>query len=96
MTGSPLREVFNRHGAGLESSTVLEQLGLEQGKYFVVSAHREENVDAPERLQALVDALERLASDYGWPVVVNLILGTARQHHAWSNLKLAPGSSRDR
>lgn len=217
VTGSPLREVFDRHGAGLENSAVLGELGLEKGKYFVVSAHREENVDAPERLQALVDALERLASDYGWPVVVsthprtrkrlealgiepqgdirflepfgwfdynrlqrdcacalsdsgtiseesamlgfpavtlrqaierpeamdsgtitvtgletdnileavaavrrdyaegavpevpqdyrigntsqrvvNLILGTARQHHAWSNLKLAPGSSRDR
>lgn len=217
VTGSPLREVFDRHAAGIDGSTVLERLGLKPQEYFVVSAHREENVDAPERLRALVDALERLASDHDMPVVVsthprtrkrldalgietkgdirflepfgwfdynrlqrdcacalsdsgtiseesamlgfpavtlrqaierpeamdtgtitvtgleadnileavaavrrdyaagavpevpqdyrvgntsqravNLILGTARQHHAWSNLKLAPGSSRDR
>jgi len=71
VTGSPLQELFDMHRAGLESSPVLQELELEPHRYFVVSAHREENVDHPERLRALVTALERLHADSGYPVVVS-------------------------
>ncbi|MHC4379999.1 MAG: non-hydrolyzing UDP-N-acetylglucosamine 2-epimerase, partial [Planctomycetota bacterium] len=71
VTGSPLLEVFEAHGEGIESSKVLEDQDLKAGEYFVVSAHREENVDAPERLRALVDCLQQLHKSTGFPVVVS-------------------------
>lgn len=71
VTGSPLLEVFETFGDGIGSSEVLSELGLTKGEYFVVSAHREENVDAPERLRALVESLEQLHAQSGFPVVVS-------------------------
>jgi len=71
VTGSPLQEVFDTHRAGLDSSDILQQLGLEPHRYFVVSAHREENVDHPDRLRSLVTALEVLHADSDFPVVVS-------------------------
>lgn len=68
-TGSPMREVLEHYAPGIEASKVLEDLGLEPGGYFVASAHREENVDDPERLARLLDALEALAEEHGRPVV---------------------------
>ncbi|MGD9609963.1 MAG: non-hydrolyzing UDP-N-acetylglucosamine 2-epimerase [Desulfovibrionaceae bacterium] len=71
-TGSPMREVLTRHGAAIDAATVLEDLGLRRGQYFVLSCHREENVDAPDRLERLRRCLEALDARYGLPVVFSV------------------------
>ena len=70
-TGSPMFEVLNHYRAGVDASDVLERLGLEEGKFFVVSAHREENVDPDESFLKLVEVLSTLAADYDCPVIVS-------------------------
>ena len=70
-TGSPMFEVLNHFRDGIEGSDVLERLGLEEGKFFVVSAHREENVDSDRNFLALVDTLNAVAEQYGYPVIVS-------------------------
>lgn len=69
--GSTMREVIEHYRPGIDASPVLEDLGLEAGRYVVVSAHREENVDDPVRLQALLASLEALVSRYRRRVVVS-------------------------
>ncbi|MGV8955753.1 MAG: non-hydrolyzing UDP-N-acetylglucosamine 2-epimerase [Cypionkella sp.] len=70
-TGSPMREVLNHYAEGIAGSRVLDTLSLEAGKYFVVSAHREENVDSPVMLERLVGLLNLVAKTYGLPVIVS-------------------------
>jgi UDP-N-acetylglucosamine 2-epimerase len=70
-TGSPMREVIEHHRREIEASDVLARLGLREGAYFVVSSHREENVDAPERLRMLFDVLNAVASRFDLPVIVS-------------------------
>ena len=70
-TGSPMREVIEYYRPGIEASDVLERLGLEAGRYFVVSSHREENVDSPENLTKLFGILNALAETYREPVIVS-------------------------
>lgn len=69
--GSTMREVIEHYRPGIDASPVLETLGLEPGGYVVVSAHREENVDDPTRLDALLTALELLAARYGRRIVMS-------------------------
>lgn len=68
--GSPMREVLDYYRPKIDASTVLDRLGLEEQGFYVVSAHREENVDDPARLRAFFDVLETVASD-GIPIVVS-------------------------
>lgn len=70
-TGSPIREVVEAYLDDIKASNVLTERGLEEGKYFLVSAHREENVDNPERLQALLDGLVAVREAFGLPVFVS-------------------------
>lgn len=70
-TGSPMREVIEYYRAGVEASNVLVRLGLKEQQYFLVSSHREENVDAPENLQRLFNVLNTLAEQFCLPVVVS-------------------------
>lgn len=70
-TGSPMREVLNHYAEGIAGSRVLNTLSLEAGKYFVVSAHREENVDSPVMLKRLVELLNLVAKTYALPVIVS-------------------------
>ena len=70
-TGSPMFEVLNHYRDGIEASDGLSRLGLEPGKFFVVSAHREENIDSDKNLLKLVDALNTVASTFGYPVIVS-------------------------
>ncbi|VVN06148.1 UDP-2,3-diacetamido-2,3-dideoxy-D-glucuronate 2-epimerase [Pseudomonas fluorescens] len=70
-TGSPMFEVLHHYLDGIEASDVLTRLGLEAGKFFVVSAHREENIDSDKNFLKLVDVLNTVAADYGLPVIVS-------------------------
>lgn len=70
-TGSPMFEILNHYRAGIEVSDVLERIGLAANGYFLVSAHREENVDSPRLLERLADSLNAIAEAYDLPVLVS-------------------------
>ncbi|MGH8433918.1 MAG: non-hydrolyzing UDP-N-acetylglucosamine 2-epimerase [Pseudomonas sp.] len=70
-TGSPMFEVLTHYRPRIEASDVLARLGLEPGGYFVVSAHREENIEAPQTFAKLVGVLNAVAEDHGLPVIVS-------------------------
>lgn len=69
VTGSPLPEVFDKYLTKINKSDVLERLELEKGKFILVSAHREENIDNDENFKSLTDALNAIAEKYGMPVI---------------------------
>ena len=70
-TGSHMREVLDYYLPKIKASDVVSRLGLKPREYFIVSAHREENVDFPENLQELVATLNGLAETFGFPVIVS-------------------------
>src|SRR5207244_1384298 len=69
--GSPMREVLEYYREGIGASDILVRLGLEERGYFLISSHREENVDAPESLTKLIQVLNTLAETYGRPIIVS-------------------------
>lgn len=71
LTGSPMREVLEHYRKQIDASDILTQLELKPKEYFIVSLHREENVDSQSRLTALVQALNALAERYGFPIIVS-------------------------
>lgn len=70
-TGSPMLEVIRHYTPQIEASTVLETLGLEPEQYFLISAHREENIDSEKNFSKLVNVLNAVAEDYEVPVIVS-------------------------
>jgi len=70
-TGSHMSEVLDHYLPKIRQSDVLDRMGLTAGRYFVVSTHREENVDSPNNLQDLIDSLNALANYYGMPIIVS-------------------------
>tara|TARA_B100000780_G_C21126621_1_gene457375 strand:- start:1355 stop:2479 length:1125 start_codon:yes stop_codon:yes gene_type:complete len=70
-SGSHMSEVLNYYMPKIQESNILQDLHLESGKYFLVSAHREENVDSPQNMKDLIETLNALASEYNLPVVVS-------------------------
>lgn len=70
-TGSPMYEVLNHYRSGIEASDALDRLGLSRNGYFVVSAHREENIDSPVNFDKLVAVLNTVAETYQLPVIVS-------------------------
>lgn len=70
-TGSPMYEVLNHYKAKIESSDVLERLGLKEYQYFIVSAHREENINSDQNFLDLVEMLNVVAEKYQYPVIVS-------------------------
>lgn len=70
-TGSPMFEVLNHYLPQINASDALSRLGLQDGKYFVVSIHREENVESDKNFLKMVDVLNGVADKYGYPVIVS-------------------------
>ena len=70
-TGSPMREIIEFYQDEISGSEILKNLNLRRGEFFLVSAHRQENVDHPDRLRLLLDTLEEIASSWGLPVIVS-------------------------
>jgi len=70
-TGSHMREVLNFYMPKIERSDVILRMGLEPNKFFIVSAHREENIDSPENMQNMLETLNALAETYNYPVIVS-------------------------
>nr|WP_321391915.1 UDP-N-acetylglucosamine 2-epimerase [uncultured Desulfuromusa sp.] len=68
-TGSPMQEVLKHYLPQVDSSNVLDELKLESSKYFVVSAHREENVDNTENFTDLLNSLNGIAEKYNYPII---------------------------
>ena len=70
-TGSPMFEVLTHYRPQIDASDVLSRLRLEENSYFIISAHREENIDSPQNFAKLIDVLNAIAEDYGLPVIVS-------------------------
>ena len=71
LTGSPMKEVLDYYKPKISQSHILSELKLETGNYFVVSTHREENVDNPANLQKIIKVLNLLAKEYNLPIIVS-------------------------
>ena len=69
VTGSPMAEVLHNNLADIESSDIHERLGLEKGKYILLSAHREENIDTEKNFQSLFNAINKMAEKYDMPIL---------------------------
>jgi UDP-N-acetylglucosamine 2-epimerase (non-hydrolysing) len=72
VTGNPIKQVIDRHRDRVAASGIHEQLGVEPGAYFLVTMHRAENVDQPDRLRGLIEGLRRLHGEYHYPVICSL------------------------
>lgn len=70
-TGSPMFEVLNHYLPEIQKSDVLEKLNLQEGKYFVVSSHREENINSEKNFKGLMDSLNAIAEKYQFPIIVS-------------------------
>ncbi len=90
LTGSPMCEVLNYYRPKIDGSGILDTLKLEKGLYFVVSVHREENVDNPGNLEKILLILNRLAGDYKVPVIVSTHPRTRKRLEAVENTNMDP------
>jgi UDP-N-acetyl-L-fucosamine synthase len=82
-TGSPMMEVLHHYREGIENSGILAELGLKAGAFFVVSAHREENVDVRENLQKISAILTDIAERYGFPIIPSTHPRTQKRIDEW-------------
>jgi len=89
-TGSHMREVLDHYMPKIEQSDVLKRMGLTSNKYFIVSAHREENIDSPENMANMVETLNALAEAYNCPVIVSTHPRTRKRLDALDLGKLNP------
>lgn len=71
-TGSPMFEVLNHYLPKIKKSKILDKLNLKENKYFVVSAHREENVDNPNKLRVFISALNQIVEKYNFDIIFSL------------------------
>ncbi len=88
-TGSPMYEVLHHYLSRIEASDVLERLGLEKESFFVVSCHREENVDSDANLMGLVETLNSIAATYRQPIIMSTHPRTRKRFEA-KGVKLDP------
>ncbi|MEW6562294.1 MAG: UDP-N-acetylglucosamine 2-epimerase (non-hydrolyzing), partial [Pseudomonadota bacterium] len=89
-TGSHMREVLDYYQTKIQQSDILQRMGLESGRYFIVSAHREENVDTPANLLDLLATLNALAETYDEPVIVSTHPRTQKRLDALGRGELHP------
>jgi len=91
VTGSPMREILEHYQAGIQSSKILDTLKLKKNEYFLVSAHRQENVDSTDRLTDLLETLESIHLKWNMPVLVSTHPRTRKQLEALPGFKEIPG-----
>lgn len=89
VTGSPLWEVLTKYKAKIDESDVVERLKLTQGGYFVVSAHREENIDLGNNFEILAESLNTVAEQYNMPIIFSTHPRTKKRIEA-NNIKFHP------
>jgi UDP-N-acetylglucosamine 2-epimerase len=90
LTGSPMKEVLLHYMPKIEQSKVLDLLSVEKGKYFIVSTHREENVDNNENLVRILFILNRLAEEYKLPVIVSTHPRTRKRLELITGMEMNP------
>lgn len=90
LTGSPMNEVLDYYLPKIEKSEILNRLGLQKKNYFIVSTHREENVDNPGNLKKILKVLEQLVVQYDLPVIVSTHPRTRKRIEALDNKELNP------
>ena len=88
LTGSPMKEVLSYYKPKIDASDVLSRMKLTKGGYFVVSLHREENVDKRENLNCLLGVLDNIAEDYKLPVIVSTHPRTRKRIEALGEIKV--------
>lgn len=88
LTGSPMKEVLSHFSEKIRKSDILHKLGIEKGKYFVVSAHREENVDSPVNLKKILETLNIISNKYDLPIIVSTHPRTKKRLNEQRGLKL--------
>lgn len=88
LTGSPMKEVLDYYMTKIKKSTILHTLNLQVKSYFVVSTHREENVDSPENLRKIIAVLNQLAEKYNVPVIVSTHPRTRKRMEQLSDINL--------
>jgi len=89
-SGSHMREVLDYYMPQIQKSAILDKLGLKKKQYFIVSMHREENVDDPQNLMDMVDSLNGLAERYQFPVIVSTHPRTQKRLNALPNKSMNP------
>jgi len=89
-TGSPMREIMAHYKKEIESSSILSSLKLKKNEYFLVSAHRQENVDSEIRLQRLLETLAGISKTWNLPVVVSTHPRTRKQLQSLAGFKEIP------
>lgn len=90
LTGSPMKEVLDYYLPGIKGSGILDTLKLTPKKYFLVSTHREENVDNSDNLIRILAILNKIADDYRFPVIVSTHPRTRKRLNELSDLKISP------
>ncbi|TGM56525.1 non-hydrolyzing UDP-N-acetylglucosamine 2-epimerase [Leptospira adleri] len=89
-TGSHMDEVLSYYKGKIERSRILEELKLEKGGFFIISSHREENVDTIENLQDLLESLNAICEEYRLPVIVSTHPRTRKRLESFKSLKMNP------
>jgi UDP-N-acetylglucosamine 2-epimerase len=93
LTGSPMREVLDYYLPKINKSDILEKLNLEKNNYFVVSIHREENVDNQENLEQILETLNQIAESYQLPIIISTHPRTRKRIESLHRSLLTPHSS---
>jgi UDP-N-acetylglucosamine 2-epimerase (non-hydrolysing) len=88
LTGSPLKEVLDYYLPKIKKSQILNKLSLEKGKYFLLSTHREENVDNPDNLRRILSIMNKIAEKYSLPIIVSTHPRTRNRIDEFHEIKL--------